>query len=78
MRNLSYETVVYPRSVIQTTDKGLLPRVIEKVLKRRVYIKEVKQKFDINSPESLWCEQRLGALKNILVYLYGYYWLLLE
>jgi DNA polymerase, archaea type len=71
MRNLSYETVVYPRSVIQTTDKGLLPRVIEKVLKRRVYIKEVKQKFDINSQESLWCEQRLGALKNILVYLYG-------
>ncbi len=71
LHNLSYETVVYPRSVIQTTDKGLLPTVIEKVLKRRLYIKEVKQKFDINSPEWLWCEQRLGSLKNILVSLYG-------
>jgi DNA polymerase elongation subunit (family B) len=71
MHNLSYETVVYPRSVIQTTDKGLLPTVIEKVLKRRLYFKEIKQKFDISIAEWLWCEQRLRALKNILVSLYG-------
>jgi len=71
MHNLSYETVVYPRSVIQATDKGLLPTVIEKVLKRRLSFKDIKQKFDINISEWLWCEQRLGALKNILVSLYG-------
>ena len=71
MHNLSYETIVYPRRVIQSTDKGLLPTVVEKVLKRRVYFKEVKHKFDISSAEWLWCEQRLGSLKNILVSLYG-------
>ena len=78
MHSLSYETVVYPRSVIQTTDKGLLPTVIEKILKRRVYFKEIKQKFDVSSAEWVLCEQRLGALKKYTCISLWYYLLLLE
>jgi hypothetical protein len=36
--------------------------VIEKVLKRRLYFKNIKQKLNINSSEWLWCEQRLAEI----------------
>jgi DNA polymerase I len=69
--NISYETVVYPGNVAQHTGKRLLSTVIEKVVSRRLYFKNIRQKFDINSLEWTWCEQRIAVLKTILVCLYG-------
>jgi DNA polymerase elongation subunit (family B) len=61
--NLSYERC--------NTSKGLLPTVLESVLKRRIIFKELQKSFPVNTREWLWCEQRMVALKNILVALYG-------
>jgi DNA polymerase elongation subunit (family B) len=74
--NLSYETVISQDGVIvvqQSSDnkKGLLPTVVEKFLKRRLYFKKLLKEFPKESMESLWCEQRVNSLKNILVCLYG-------
>jgi DNA polymerase elongation subunit (family B) len=77
--NLSYETVTSTstqKKVVLSDDKelenALLPRVVEKVLKRRTYFKELlKQIPKENIEESFWCEQRIEALKKILVCLYG-------
>jgi hypothetical protein len=33
--------------------------------------KNQKKSYGVNSREWLWCEQRIGALKDILVSLYG-------
>ena len=51
--------------------KGLLPTVVEKFLKRRLYFKRLLKELSKESIESLWCEQRVNSLKNILVCLYG-------
>ena len=50
----------------------MLPKVVEMVLKRRTYYKELsKQIPKENIEESFWCEQRIESLKKILVCLYG-------
>jgi DNA polymerase I len=51
--------------------KGLLPTVVEKFLKRRLYFKRLLKELPKESIESLWCQQRVNSLKNILVCLYG-------
>jgi DNA polymerase elongation subunit (family B) len=61
--NLSYETGGH--------EKGLLPHVLEKVLKRRIFFKNLQKSLSVNSKEWNWCEQRIDTLKNILVSLYG-------
>ena len=65
--NLSYETVSSAedgRIVRNRKDKqGLL----ESVLKRRIFFKNLQKTFVINTNEWVWCEQRIVALKNILV-----------
>ena len=73
--NLSYETVTSTedgRIMRNRKDKpGLLPTVLESVLKRRIFFKNLQKSFAINTNEWLWCEQRIVALKDILVSLYG-------
>jgi DNA polymerase elongation subunit (family B) len=78
--NLSYEIVTSSvlnqrKAAVASHDeekKALLPSVVEKVLKRRTYFKELlKQIPKENIEESFWCEQRIEALKKILVCLYG-------
>ena len=61
--NLSYERC--------TNTKGLLPTVLESVLKRRIMFKDLQKSFQVNTREWHWCEQRIVALKDILVALYG-------
>ena len=62
--NLSYETWGGAR-------KGLLPTVVERFLKRRLYFKRLLKEFPKDSEEYVCCEQRVNSLKNILVCLYG-------
>jgi DNA polymerase elongation subunit (family B) len=69
--NLSYETVTSKGVVIQSNKKGLLPTVVERFLKRRVYFKGLLKQLPKDSIEYVWCEQRVNSLKNILVCLYG-------
>jgi DNA polymerase elongation subunit (family B) len=64
--NLSYETVGGGEA-----KKGLLPAVVERFLKRRIYFKKLLKELPKDSLEYLWCEQRVNSLKNILVCLYG-------
>ena len=74
--NLSYETVTLQGGGIvavaehSNDKKGLLPTVVEKFLKRRLYFKRLLKELQAESIESLWCEQRVNLL-NILVCLYG-------
>jgi DNA polymerase elongation subunit (family B) len=73
--NLSYETVTLMedgRIIQNRKDKpGLLPAVLEGVLKRRIFFKNLQKSFLINTNEWHWCEQRILVLKDILVSLYG-------
>jgi DNA polymerase elongation subunit (family B) len=73
--NLSYETVTSTedgRIIGKSKDKpGLLPTVLESVLKRRIFFKNLQEMFVINTNEWHWCEQRIVVLKDILVSLYG-------
>ena len=73
--NLSYETASSAEDgTIMTNRKdkpGLLPTVLERILKRRIFFKNLQKTFVVNTDEWLWCEQRILALKNILVCLYG-------
>ena len=76
--NLSYETInlKQEKGVVVTQQsndikKGLLPTAVEKFLKRRLYFKRLLRELPKESIESLWCEQRVNSLKNILVCLYG-------
>jgi DNA polymerase elongation subunit (family B) len=61
--NLSYET--------EGHEKGLLPLVLERVLNRRIFFKNLQKSLPVNSKEWKWCEQRIDILKSILVSLYG-------
>ena len=63
--NLSYETVG------GEAGKGLLPTVVERFLKRRLYFKTLLKELPKDRTEYVWCEQRVNSLKNILVCLYG-------
>ena len=73
--NLSYETVTSAEDgkIIQNGKykPGLLPTVLERVLKGRIFFKNLQKTFGINTKEWDWCEQRIVALKDILVSLYG-------
>ena len=70
--NLSPETISpSSKQDINRKDRGLLPTVLESVLKRRIFIKNLQQSFPVNTNEWVWCQQRIDALKNILVSLYG-------
>jgi DNA polymerase elongation subunit (family B) len=73
--NLSYETVTSTedgRIMRNRKDKpGLLPTVLESVLKRRIFFKNLQKSFLANTNDWFWCEQRIVALKDILVSLYG-------
>src|SRR5205823_7206490 len=51
--------------------KGLLPIIVERFLKRRLYFKMLLKGLPKESMEYVWCEQRVNSLKNILVCLYG-------
>ena len=77
--NLSYETVTSSEGqrVIQDS-KGLLTTVLESVLRRRILLKSLQKSFLTNTNEWLLCEQRIVALKDILVSLYGTHWFVLE
>jgi len=79
--NLSYETVASMedgRIITNRKDKpGLLPTVLENVLKRRIIFRNLQKSFLVNTNDWLWCEQRIAALKSILVCLYettGSFW----
>jgi DNA polymerase elongation subunit (family B) len=73
--NLSYETVTSTQDGIIMRNRkgqpGLLPTVLESVLKRRTHFKNLQKSFLANTNEWLWCDQRIVALKDILVSLYG-------
>ena len=78
--NLSYETVTLQQEkglgvivLQQSSDnkKGLLPTVVEKFLKRRLYFKRLLKELPKERIETFWCQQRVNSLKNILVCLYG-------
>jgi DNA polymerase elongation subunit (family B) len=62
--NLSYESIC-------NQIKGLLPTIVESVLKRRILFKYLQKSFPVNTREWLLCEQRIEVLKSILVSLYG-------
>jgi DNA polymerase elongation subunit (family B) len=64
--NLSYETVGGEKA-----KKGLLPTVVERFLKRRLYFKRLLKELPKDSIDYVCCEQRVNSLKNILVCLYG-------
>ena len=68
--NVSYETAT--PDGIKDGDEGLLPRLTRKILERRLYYKHLREEFQKDSLEWLWCEQRQTALKGILVCIYGY------
>ena len=73
--NLSYETIAstHDGRIIRhgKGEPGLLPTVLESVLKRRVFFKNLQKTFAINTDEWLRCEQRIVSLKDILVSLCG-------
>jgi DNA polymerase elongation subunit (family B) len=72
--NLSYETILKGEEEEVSKSqgkKGLLPTVVEKYLKRRLYFKGLLKELPEESKEYLWCQQRIDSLKNILVCLYG-------
>jgi DNA polymerase elongation subunit (family B) len=71
--NLSYETI-FSKEGLGTKpviEKGLLPIIVEKYLKRRLHFEGLSNELPKESREYLWCQQRIDSLKNILVCLYG-------
>jgi len=66
--NLSYEI---EKEIIIQNEKGILPTIIEKVLERRMLFKNLQKKFVVDTNEWFLCDQRIAALKSILVCLYG-------
>jgi DNA polymerase elongation subunit (family B) len=69
-RNISYETCT-PQG-IDYSWKGLLPRVAEVALERRLHFKHLRRSFPEGSPEYVYADQRQEALKMMLVVIYGY------
>jgi DNA polymerase elongation subunit (family B) len=76
--NLSYETVLLDNKIKAIkldkglqNKKGLLPTVIEKILKRRLNFENLSKGLPEESKEYVWYQQRIDSLKNILVCLYG-------
>jgi len=76
--NLSYETVLLDNKIKAIKlnkglqdKKGLLPTVVEKILKRRLNFENLSKGLPEESKEYVWYQQRIDSLKNILVCLYG-------
>jgi DNA polymerase elongation subunit (family B) len=71
--NLSYETVLSKKGLGNKPiyEKGLLPAVVEKYLKRRLHFEGLSNEHLKESKDYLWCQQRIDSLKNILVCPYG-------
>jgi len=69
-RNISYETCT-PNGT-EYSCKGLLPRVAEAALERRLHFKHLRRSFPEGSPEYVYADQRQEALKMMLVVIYGY------
>lgn len=69
-KNISYETCT-PNGIDHSC-KGLLPRVAEAALKRRLHFKHLRRSFPEDSPEYVYADQRQEALKMMLVVIYGY------
>jgi len=67
--NISYETA-RPEGVDRSR-KGILPLIVERFLHRRLHLKKLRPQLPKNSPEWRWCNQRVEALKLILVCCYG-------
>ena len=63
--NLSYETDR------KNKERGLLPTVVGRVLRRRIFFMNLQKSFPLDTNEWHWCEKRIDALKRILVSLYG-------
>jgi len=66
--NVSYETVSLNGVVPEP--KGLLVRVVEPLLERRLTFKRLKEA--LSGPERVYAEQRQSELKMLLVSSYGY------
>jgi DNA polymerase elongation subunit (family B) len=70
--NLSYETIIRNDNIKGgEKNKRLLPIVVEKFLQRRLCFEVVLKGLSVESQEYLWFQQRMEALKTILVCLYG-------
>ncbi|MHA1721760.1 MAG: DNA polymerase domain-containing protein [Candidatus Baldrarchaeia archaeon] len=67
-RNISYENC----DGGSCFRKGLLPRVVEVALGRRLYFKHLCKSFPEGSLEFVYADQRQKALKMMLVVVYGY------
>jgi len=67
-RNISYENC----DGGSCFGKGLLPRVVEIALGRRLYFKHLCKSFPEGSLEFVYADQRQRALKMMLVVVYGY------
>jgi hypothetical protein len=50
---------------------GVLPEVVGPWLERRLHLKKVRRTLEVGTAERLYCEQRVDALKMILVTAYG-------
>ena len=69
-RNISYETCT-PKGIDRSW-KGLLPRVAEAALERRLHFKRLRRNLPRDSLEYVYADQRQEALKMMLVVIYGY------
>lgn len=69
-RNISYESCTSGGEICFR--KGLLPRVVEVALDRRLYFKHLCRSFPEDSLEFVYADQRQKALKMMLVVIYGY------
>jgi DNA polymerase elongation subunit (family B) len=68
--NVSYETV--SAEGVISSKGGLLPKLAEQFVQRRLYFKHMKKHYDEGSPEFLEYEQRDALLKKLLVCIFGY------
>ena len=66
-----YYSLVIGLSILYSDKKGLLPTIVERFLKRRLYFKGLLKELPKESRQFVSCEQRVNSLKNILVCLYG-------
>ncbi|MCW4014402.1 MAG: hypothetical protein NWF07_15645 [Candidatus Bathyarchaeota archaeon] len=69
-RNVSYETVT--EDGIEESSPGFMGGFMGEFLKRRIWLKHLRERFPRDSEEYRWCQQRQAALKLMLVVVYGY------
>lgn len=68
--NVSYENCTLTQG--KCSIKGLLPRMVDAALHRRLYFKHLCKKLPRNSRKYIYADQRQKALKAVLVVIYGY------